>query len=876
MSVNKIKITDRQGNVISEELLTPITEVHASVVNNSVGTPEATATYDDGDLTIAFSNIKGETGNTGPTGPQGATGIYDQNTQDFLTTLETTTGDSQTKTMTQKAITDAIDSAKDAMGEMVEVTVLERIRSAYIVNDTITSSSTQTCWYFKVKNGSKVNVIGTNGSSANLRIAFTQSVPEIGSTVQDTAQFSGTSINVEVECPFDGYCIINHSTSAFADRVIKARQQGGYSELQQKASVKTLMDVLDVTGFSMSNIEPSNTLSNKSINIYGDVIGGYSTNYHVKEYTVQEDTIYQISGRITASGTYAGYVFYDIDGQMLSYGITTNGTARNFSERCISPKGAVLLRVSGSTSAAAKLHGLVASGDMKTRTILPLVGYEYISYINGQFGNSNKKLGAVATQRFIKVGGDFTVELPITTKVRVFRYDDSFSYLGYTTYDITANEPLEIQVGTEEYVKLLYADGMTEFSIDMQLYRMKLVGPFPEKWDYFNVNEAGDGFAQMVTAWVHCTDPTSYIDDIDGEMTDSGTYFKCTNEVQDTGEYFVECGLQTEAEAKFGQYLYDYGRIALPPNYSNTDAPVRLIICCHGAAVQYVEDEDFDSGDLEPEYWLAEGYAILDVEGNPFDNINRHFYTPQSIECYTAAYKWAINHFNIRRDGVLLTGRSMGGGNTFSLIRSECPIPVIAACPNVPCSPLYYWNYMDATRRTFNAKAHGFKLPDGFSWTNASPMTQAEWDVVKENWDKWARFGLFGAITDLPSKDVMMADNMNIGKSVTYNEAEDALYSSLHARVKCPVKIFAVKLDDICKWKRTALYWYKMLLNGGQLVEMRVFEGMGNTLTVDNHHADLKDERLRCTVTTKYGEEMTNVPVFYVEMLRFWRRFEQE
>ena len=48
---------------------------------------------------------KGDTGATGPqgpagrdgaTGPQGATGVYDSTTQDFLVTLETTTGQSQT------------------------------------------------------------------------------------------------------------------------------------------------------------------------------------------------------------------------------------------------------------------------------------------------------------------------------------------------------------------------------------------------------------------------------------------------------------------------------------------------------------------------------------------------------------------------------------------------------------------------------------------------------------------------------------------------------------------------------------------------------------------------------------------------------------
>ena len=65
----------------------------------------------------------GATGATGPagrdgaTGPQGATGVYDSTTQDFLVTLETTTGNSQTKTMTQKAITDALVAQMESKTE---------------------------------------------------------------------------------------------------------------------------------------------------------------------------------------------------------------------------------------------------------------------------------------------------------------------------------------------------------------------------------------------------------------------------------------------------------------------------------------------------------------------------------------------------------------------------------------------------------------------------------------------------------------------------------------------------------------------------------------------------------------------------------------
>lgn len=113
MSVKKIKITDRKGNLISEELLTPINNVTATIDSDEdVPGPAAEAIYDDGDLSLRFINIKGDTGLTGGIGPQGATSVYDATTQNFLTTLETTIGESQTKTMTQKAITDELRADK--------------------------------------------------------------------------------------------------------------------------------------------------------------------------------------------------------------------------------------------------------------------------------------------------------------------------------------------------------------------------------------------------------------------------------------------------------------------------------------------------------------------------------------------------------------------------------------------------------------------------------------------------------------------------------------------------------------------------------------------------------------------------------------------
>lgn len=70
----------------------------------------------------------------GDKGDQGATGVYDSTTQDFLVTLETTTGQSQTKTMTQKAITDGLNSLENYNVEQIDCSAYQ-VNQYYIRHD---------------------------------------------------------------------------------------------------------------------------------------------------------------------------------------------------------------------------------------------------------------------------------------------------------------------------------------------------------------------------------------------------------------------------------------------------------------------------------------------------------------------------------------------------------------------------------------------------------------------------------------------------------------------------------------------------------------------------------------------------------------------
>lgn len=317
-----------------------------------------------------------------------------------------------------------------------------------------------------------------------------------------------------------------------------------------------------------------------------------------------------------------------------------------------------------------------------------------------------------------------------------------------------------------------------------------------------------------------------------------------------------------------GQILPDYGVVCLPETYSNVGEPTRLIIFCHGAAVNYPSSVSrFVASDINPEYWLKEGYAIMDIEGNPFDNTNEHFYIPQAIQCYKAAYDWVTTTYNIRTDGVFLGGRSMGGGMCFEILRSD--IPVIAACPVVPaCNQLWYWNYADAGRKAFCSEKMGFTGPQP-SWTSSKKLTDAEYDYLYANFDKMLSCSPFwSGIENLPSKDKLFSVG-RVSANTAYDEAEANLYSTLKFRAKAPVKIFTCYEDNTVPYQRNAQLMYNMMVNAGMECELSLIHTDAST----PHRYEQQDSNANITVTTRFGETMS-APWVYVDMVKFWRKYE--
>lgn len=317
--------------------------------------------------------------------------------------------------------------------------------------------------------------------------------------------------------------------------------------------------------------------------------------------------------------------------------------------------------------------------------------------------------------------------------------------------------------------------------------------------------------------------------------------------------------------------LPDYGLLVLPKTYSNIGKPTRLIIYCHGAGVNYADNVTrFPTTDCRPEYWLAEGYAVMDIEGNPYDNTNEHFFIPEARQCYEHAYQWVVNNYNICTDGIFLGGRSMGGCMCLDMVGTS--IPILAMCPVAPCTNAFWlWSHLSADRKKFMYDHMG--LPkDTRPTLSSGTCTEAEWKYLYDNYDLWLKYSpMLRHIVNLPNKDELF--NATKGHAWTEKtvDTEIALYSTLRVKLGIPTKMFCAIQDAAAIYGRNTKLYYMMMENAGEICELRLFD---SDATSDYHHFELLDSRAFINHTTVYGETI-NAPLVYVEMLQFWRRYEK-
>lgn len=207
------------------------------------------------------------------------------------------------------------------------------------------------------------------------------------------------------------------------------------------------------------------------------------------------------------------------------------------------------------------------------------------------------------------------------------------------------------------------------------------------------------------------------------------------------------------SESELTQFVVrtsDHAMLHLPPSYSATGVPTKLIIYLHGAAERYDDNSTRFGNNVRysPE-WSASNFAQLDVDMIPniySSSIVSTAGTGDDADCVFAAYRFVIEHYNIDRNGVYLFGRSRGGQAVLECLAHYNPskMPIIAALSNAGANTTLIYSIftatMDDTRWQFFANAMG--LPNNnrptISTTNKRLVTiPSVVEYLRNNIDIW-------------------------------------------------------------------------------------------------------------------------------------------
>ena len=92
---------------------------------------------------------------------------------------------------------------------------------------------------------------------------------------------------------------------------------------------------------------------------------------------------------------------------------------------------------------------------------------------------------------------------------------------------------------------------------------------------------------------------------------------------------WVNCNLNqkdpmSEKQQDFEQLYEDLGFLMLPDSYTENGKPTRLVIMCHGAGGTVTTDDSQVEKTILCRYLVANGYAVMDVNGLPYKYAEEH------------------------------------------------------------------------------------------------------------------------------------------------------------------------------------------------------------------------------------------------------------
>jgi acetyl esterase/lipase len=310
---------------------------------------------------------------------------------------------------------------------------------------------------------------------------------------------------------------------------------------------------------------------------------------------------------------------------------------------------------------------------------------------------------------------------------------------------------------------------------------------------------------------------------------------------------------------------YTKGYIKLPPNYTRFGASVPLIVFVHGSAdFGYLGATKMTASyDAYYNYLRDCGYAVFDcyawTSKYPESGSNT-WGVPLNMKAYKAGIDYVCSNYNINSKNIFVSCKSLGGivaaslalDSTMGIRACGMLAPELDPINPVPFGYIRASRVAIATELEFDGDWESILDVENESFNTenfrAYIATQASkisgWNPMWKN--------LTGSLSDKMSS--------SLGRN----------FNSTQCRFcDTPIKIWAAEDDSAVAYNRS-LAFIQTLQNGGCPAELRTMpNGTGGHHSVDYDENALKVE----SITTALGITHTDVPLAYVELEQFFRRF---
>ena len=345
-------------------------------------------------------------------------------------------------------------------------------------------------------------------------------------------------------------------------------------------------------------------------------------------------------------------------------------------------------------------------------------------------------------------------------------------------------------------------------------------------------------------------------------------------------EVFDEIG-ETEPSNTGNERHFDNGMLILPPNYSNTGEPVRLVIFAHGSGgFSWTSSGSYK--DLL-EFVASNGYAVCDCCGMsdkysigelapPISDARHNL---MSISCYCSMYEFLMKNFNLKDDGCFMFGKSNGGIATTYISQAQ-PIPIIASAALAPSisiieslrytrgGSLQYWT----DRLGLNVDCSNVEKNTHFYKVESS--NQDIVNYLKSHANVFAHIDPFVMQTDIDANELATAFFSKPYLEADKNVEVSKIISNSKNEQTCPMMIFHA-LDDRAVPYEITKWYVEMCKKADSPCFLRTIpSGFGG------HHAVDTDEKApKVTFTTKFGETVQIVET-YAELVEWFNMFNSQ